>query len=74
VTPCLTPIARYYKVAGFTIEIPKLFMERTAKWQKSYAKAEGADAKAKSQAAWAAFAKDASGTGPWKMSSFTPRE
>ncbi|NLS75602.1 ABC transporter substrate-binding protein, partial [Bradyrhizobium brasilense] len=37
-------------------------------------KAEGADAKAKSQAAWAAFAKDASGTGPWKMSSFTPRE
>ena len=36
--------------------------------------AEGADAKAKSQAAWAAFAKDASGTGPWKMSKFTPRE
>jgi peptide/nickel transport system substrate-binding protein len=33
-----------------------------------------ADAKAKSQAAWAAFAKDASGTGPWKMSQFTPRE
>jgi len=23
---------------------------------------------------WAAFARDASGTGPWKMSSFTPRE
>ena len=39
-----------------------------------YDKAEGADAKAKSQAAWAAFAKDASGTGPWKMSKFTPRE
>src|SRR5205814_476480 len=36
--------------------------------------AEGADAKAKSQAAWAAFARNASGTGPWKMSSFTPRE
>src|SRR6267143_1647426 len=36
--------------------------------------AEGADAKAKSQAAWAAFARAASGTGPWKLSSFTPRE
>src|SRR6266478_5780469 len=36
--------------------------------------AEGADAKVKSQAAWAAFARNASGTGPWKMSSFTPRE
>jgi len=36
--------------------------------------AEGADAKAKSQAAWAAFAKDASGTVPGKMSAFTPRE
>ena len=49
-------------------------MASPSKWQAFYEKAEGADAKAKSQAAWAAFARDASGTGPWKMSKFTPRE
>jgi ABC-type transport system substrate-binding protein len=49
-------------------------MASPAKWQKLFDAAEGADAKAKSQAAWAAFAKAASGTGPWKMSAFTPRE
>src|ERR1700736_2767884 len=54
--------------------LTNLFMASPAKWQKLYDAAEGADAKAKSQAAWAAFAKDPSGTGPWKMSSFTPRE
>src|ERR1700709_2006506 len=56
------------------INLTNLFMASPAKWQKLFDKAEGADAKAKSQAAWAAFAKDASGTGPWKMSAFTPRE
>src|ERR1700675_3383966 len=56
------------------INLTNLFMASPAKWQKLFDAAEGADAKAKSQAAWAAFAKDASGTGPWKMSSFTPRE
>jgi peptide/nickel transport system substrate-binding protein len=56
------------------INLTNLFMASPAKWQKLYDAAEGADAKAKSQAAWAGFAKDASGTGPWKMSSFTPRE
>src|SRR3954451_19981959 len=56
------------------INLTNLFMASPAKWQKFADTAEGADAKAKSQAAWAAFAKDASGTGPWKMSSFTPRE
>src|SRR6202049_4808952 len=56
------------------ITLTNLFMASPAKWQKLYDAAEGADAKAKSQAAWAAFAKDPSGTGPWKMSSFTPRE
>src|ERR1700675_3117633 len=53
------------------INLTNLFMASPSKWQKFYDAAEGADAKAKSQAAWAAFAKDASGTGPWKMSSFT---
>ena len=54
--------------------LTNLFMASPAKWQKFFEAAQGADAKAKSQAAWTAFAKDASGTGPWKMSSFTPRE
>lgn len=56
------------------INLTNLFMASPAKWQKLYDAAEGADAKAKSQAAWAAFARDASGTGPWKMTKFTPRE
>ncbi|WP_213773319.1 ABC transporter substrate-binding protein [Bradyrhizobium sp. dw_78] len=56
------------------INLVNLYMASPVKWQKFYDAAEGADAKAKSQAAWAAFARDASGTGPWKMSSFTPRE
>jgi peptide/nickel transport system substrate-binding protein len=56
------------------INLSNLFMASPAKWQKLFDAAEGADAKAKSAAAWAAFAKDASGTGPWKMTGFTPRE
>src|SRR6202047_4203954 len=56
------------------INLTNLFMVSPAKWQKLFDAAEGADAKAKSQAAWTVFARDASGTGPWKMSSFTPRE
>ena len=56
------------------INLTNLFMASPTKWQVLYDKAEGADAKAKSTAAWAAFAKDASGTGPWKMAKFTPRE
>ncbi|UYO40471.1 ABC transporter substrate-binding protein [Rhodopseudomonas palustris] len=56
------------------INLTNLFMTSPTKWQALYDKAEGADAKAKSTAAWAAFAKDASGTGPWKMAKFTPRE
>jgi peptide/nickel transport system substrate-binding protein len=56
------------------INLTNLFIASPVKWQKFYDAAQGADAKAKSQAAWTAFARDASGTGPWKMSSFTPRE
>jgi ABC-type transport system substrate-binding protein len=56
------------------INLTNLFIASPAKWQKFFEAAEGADAKAKSQAAWNAFARDASGTGPWKMSKFTPRE
>src|ERR1700749_1799279 len=56
------------------INLTNLFMASPSKWQKFYDAAQGADAKAKSQAAWDAFARNPSGTGPWKMSSFTPRE
>src|SRR5215469_13329126 len=56
------------------INLTNLFMASPARWQKLYDAASGADPKAKSAAAWEAFARDASGTGPWKMSSFTPRE
>lgn len=56
------------------INLTNLFIASPTKWQALFDKAEGADAKAKSQAAWAAFAREASGTGPWKMSKFTPRE
>src|SRR6201996_2448134 len=56
------------------INLTNLFIASPAKWQKLYDAASGADAKAKSAAAWEAFARDASGTGPWKMTSFTPRE
>src|ERR1700712_5751408 len=56
------------------INLTNLFMASPAKWQAFYEKAQGADAKAKAAAAWDAFSKDASGTGPWKLSKFTPRE
>jgi peptide/nickel transport system substrate-binding protein len=56
------------------INLSNLFMASPIKWQKLFDGAPGDDVKAKSQAAWAAFARDASGTGPWKMSGFTPRE
>jgi ABC-type transport system substrate-binding protein len=56
------------------INLTNLFMASPTKWRKLYDAASGADDKAKSAAAWEAFARDASGTGPWKMSSFTPRE
>src|ERR1700754_1588503 len=56
------------------INLTNLFMASPAKWQKLFEAAPGDDVKAKSQAAWTAFARDASGTGPWKMTGFTPRE
>ena len=56
------------------INLTNLFMASPAKWQTFFDAASGADAKAKSLAAWDAFAHGPSGTGPWKFSSFTPRE
>ena len=56
------------------INLTNLYMASPTKWQGFFDKAEGADAKAKATAAWAAFAREPAGTGPWKMSKFTPRE
>jgi len=56
------------------INLSNLFMASPAKWQSLFDAASGADTKAKSAAAWEAFARNASGTGPWKMTGFTPRE
>ncbi len=56
------------------INLTNLFMASPTKWQKFFEAAEGTDAKAKASAAWTAFARDASGTGPWKMARFAPRE
>ncbi|OQW59295.1 MAG: ABC transporter substrate-binding protein [Proteobacteria bacterium SG_bin9] len=56
------------------INLTNLFMASPSKWQKFFDTAEGADVKAKATAAWTAFARDASGTGPWKMTRFVPRE
>ena len=60
--------------AFLPINLTNLFMVSPSKWQAFFEKAEGVDVKAKSQAAWAAFAREPAGTGPWKMSKLTPRE
>jgi ABC-type transport system substrate-binding protein len=56
------------------INLANLFMASPAKWPKFYDAATADEAKEKSTAAWVALGRDASGTGPWKMSGFTPRE
>ncbi len=56
------------------INLTNLFMASPAKWQTLFDAAQGADAKARAVAAWDAFSRDASGTGPWKMARFVPRE
>ncbi|SOE51700.1 ABC transporter substrate-binding protein [Orrella dioscoreae] len=58
------------------INLTNLYMASPAHWQKKLAEvpASVTDAAERSQRAWAAFAVDASGTGPFKMASFVPRE
>lgn len=58
------------------INLTNLYMASPAHWQKKLAEvpASVTDAAERSQWAWAAFAADASGTGPFKMASFVPRE
>ncbi|SEJ88043.1 extracellular solute-binding protein, family 5 Middle [Achromobacter sp. NFACC18-2] len=58
------------------INLTNLYMASPAQWNKKLAEvpASVTDAAERSQKAWAAFAADASGTGPFKMSKFVPRE
>ena len=56
------------------INLSNLFMASPAHWQKKFDAAPGATPADKSKAAWTAFAADASGSGPFKMARFVPRE
>ena len=58
------------------INLTNLFMASPAHWAKKLAAvpASETDPAKRAGLAWAAFAADASGTGPWKMAKFTPRE
>jgi ABC-type transport system substrate-binding protein len=56
------------------INLTNLFMASPAHWQKLYDASSATDPKEKAKQAWDAFARNASGTGPWKMDRFVPRE
>ena len=56
------------------INLTNLFMASPAHWKKLYDATSATDPKEKAKQAWDAFARNASGTGPWKMDRFVPRE
>jgi ABC-type transport system substrate-binding protein len=57
------------------INLTNLFIASPAHWQKKFdALASVSDPAERAKQAWAAFAADASGSGPFKMAKFTPRE
>lgn len=56
------------------VNLSNLFMASPAHWQKKFDAAPGATPADKAKAAWTAFASDASGSGPFKMARFVPRE
>jgi peptide/nickel transport system substrate-binding protein len=60
--------------AFLPLNLTNLFMASPAHWQKKFDAAAGATPADKSKAAWIAFAADASGSGPFKMARFVPRE
>jgi len=60
--------------AFLPLNLTNLFMASPAHWQKKFDAAAGATPADKAKAAWTAFAADASGSGPFKMSRFVPRE
>lgn len=57
------------------INLTNLFIASPAHWQKKFdALASVADPAERAKQAWAQFSADASGSGPFKMAKFTPRE
>jgi peptide/nickel transport system substrate-binding protein len=58
------------------INLTNLFMASPAHWKKllSAVPESVTDPKERAKQAWDAFARNASGTGPWKMDKFVPRE
>jgi ABC-type transport system substrate-binding protein len=56
------------------LNLTNLFMASPAHWQKKFDAAPGATPADKAKAAWTAFAADASGSGPFRMARFVPRE
>jgi peptide/nickel transport system substrate-binding protein len=56
------------------INLTNLYMASPAHWKKLFDAATAPDPKEKAKQAWDAFARNASGTGPWKMDRFVPRE
>jgi ABC-type transport system substrate-binding protein len=60
--------------AFLPLNLTNLFMASPAHWQKKFDAAPGATPADKAKTAWTAFAADASGSGPFKMARFVPRE
>ena len=60
--------------AFLPLNLTNLFMASPAHWKKKFDAATGDTPADKSKAAWTAFAADASGSGPFKMARFVPRE
>lgn len=60
--------------AFLPLNLTNLFMASPAHWQSKFDAATGATPADKAKAAWTAFAADASGSGPFKMARFLPRE
>jgi ABC-type transport system substrate-binding protein len=58
------------------INLTNLYMASPTQWKKLYeaVSASVADPKERAKQAWDAFTRAASGTGPWKMDKFVPRE
>jgi ABC-type transport system substrate-binding protein len=58
------------------INLTNLYMASPAHWRKLFdaVSASVTDPKERSKQAWDAYARAASGTGPWKMAGFVPRE
>src|SRR4029077_16153831 len=58
------------------INLTNLYMASPAQWKKLFdaVPASVSDPKERAKQAWDAFSRSASGTGPWKMDKFVPRE